>query len=197
MKSKWSIFILFSLIIIPLFSGESLKMELKPANARISGMMMIHGGYLKIGNISGFSSGVGGKMTYNLTPFFRIGTEGHSSSSTYDDAGSYFSLGWGGATFELMVRRGIFQFAGGVTVGGGSISHLQYISGTNSDTLPDQVLFQSYAVFLFTPTLSFEFFIKEHMAVVLKSDYLMGLPGKIADGMTTGPKLYLGIMFQK
>ncbi len=173
-----------------------------------SGGMFLNGGYTNVdsdvvpsGTISGFTFGLGGKLAFNFTRFFRVGLGGYTSKCIYDDNNSYYSIGWGGFSLEGIYRISFLRIALGLMIGGGSINqmHIADATGDKTNGLTGDVFFRARGTFLYTPTLSFEFFVSDSICLLLMIDFLMGLPGDIGDNADfwTGPRGFVGILFNK
>jgi hypothetical protein len=146
------------------------------------------------GEVSGFSSGLGGKLGFYLSPGFRLGAMGFSASLRYDKdvhaPSSYTSAGAGGLTAEKIWRLGAWRIGTGIMLGGGRFEHLHILSvdsGTNT------VGYDDYRSFLASPLLSAEYPLSEKITAMCMADWLFG--NAVIAGRHYGPSLRLGILF--
>ena len=146
------------------------------------------------GEISGLSTGLGGKLAFYIVPSFRIGAMGFSNSLRYDTSlhtpSSYITLGAGGITMEMVWNTEVFRIVPGLMLGGGSFEYLNIISGDSEEKI---VNYDKYPSFLFVPSLSLEIPISNKISTVLMADWIFG--NSVISGNNYGPTLRLGILF--
>jgi len=171
-----------------------------------SGGAQLHMGYGFInsdyGQITGLLLGIGGRIHFNIGKYFRVGSGGAVTKFNYKSEAmkgtenyekSYFQIGYGGITAEFKYRFKKFQFAVGFLVGGGSVTNMHFIRD-NGDGMEISD-FTEQPAFIITPTLIFEFFIKESLSLSIQIDYLFS--NKLLNDFQLGPRIYIGIFFNK
>jgi len=195
------------IVIVVLLFGSSCMLFGKTKKSYIySGGAQIHIGYgfvkSNYGLLQGVPLGIGGRMHFNLGKYFRIGSGGAVTSFTYKNSLSatseyyeknYLEIGYGGLTAEFMYRIGDFKVALGVLLGGGAIKNLHILTDNGDGTI-DSVLTE-YAAFIVMPTLIFEYFVTDSISLHIQVDYLMS--NKILSDFQLGPRIYLGVLFNK
>lgn len=163
------------------------------------GGMFVHGGYisnLRIDqSVSGPVSGIGGKLAFFISPYFRIGTEGYASTYNYSDATGFYKLGWGGLLAEYMLGNGKAIPVLGLTIGGGKIKDLYILEGKDGDRLPDNAIYQVYTVAIVAPYVSIEYALKENIRLTAKVDYVTSITRDAVAHFAEGPRFYLGVLF--
>lgn len=199
-----------------------------------SGGMMLHGGYLfaddptkvfsntGLGNMeyvkglpkSGLCYGLGGSLRCHLINHVHLGAEGFVSTMPLMHTGSNVRTAWGGVLCDIYGNWGKFRPLIGLTVGGGAMKRL-YVPdqvAVEQQTATDTTIYNSSYVktpfFCIDPYVGFEVGLGNHMAVLVRIDYM--LPFNIHNtGLSefgkevtwdnfvkpSGPRLYVGIMF--
>jgi len=173
-----------------------------------AGGMFIHGGYVQSnkftvidlqGNeieqqIKGFTFGLGGKMGIFLHRFFRLGSEGYFSTCNYGAFKNSCRIGWGGVTFDFLypVKKWI-PFAG-ITVGGGSATHLIFIEKPKNSTEVTPVAHFSNPLCIINPTIGVELLTSNRISILLKMDYILNVYKK-HNAYPQGLRLYIGLHF--
>jgi hypothetical protein len=170
-------------------------------NIKFRGGMLLHTGYLKNERntqaINGNCFGIGGQLSYTFNNHLRFGTEGYASSFGYKEQDGYYKLGWGGILFA-------YQFAGekvhpviGLTIGGGKVKDLFFISGDVSDDFADEVIYRKYNIMLASPAISLEYSLKDRLTLIAKLDFMLPVFSDHYKDFAYGPRLYLGILFNR
>ena len=201
-----------------------------------SGGMMLHGGYLfaddpktlfshdGLGSYSywnglrkdGICYGLGGALRCHLINHVHLGAEGFVSTMPLMDTGSNVRTAWGGVLCDIYGNWGKFRPMIGLTVGGGTMKRLFVPDSTNyapNGTIPgDSTYYNASFVktpfFCIDPYVGFEVALGNHMAVLVRIDYMLpfnihnkGL-SEVGKEVTwgnfvkpSGPRLYVGIMF--
>ena len=200
-----------------------------------SGGMMLHGGYLfaddptkvfsntGLGNLdyvkglpkSGVCYGLGGSLRCHLINHIHLGAEGFVSTMPLMHTGSNVRTAWGGVLCDIYGNWGKFRPLIGLTVGGGAMKRL-YVPDQaaieHAEATSDTTIYNSSYVktpfFCIDPYVGFEVGLGNHMAVLVRIDYMLpfnihnrGL-SEIGKEVTwenfvkpSGPRLYVGIMF--
>ena len=190
-----------------------------------SGGMMLHAGYQfgpSAGFVTpegydtylqGFCYGIGGALRVHLWSHFRVGFEGYASTTPLpkQGSGSNIRTGWGGALADAYVTFGKARFFVGGTIGGGAQRATHVFSGEQPDietwkqawevfkeygnseeSFPAQYTKRGY--FVFDPFLGMEYALTRKINMIVKFDYQICVHKK--KFLTpSGPRLYLGIMF--
>jgi hypothetical protein len=173
-----------------------------------AGGMFIHTGYVQSEKfrvvslqnneieqqIKGFTYGLGGKMSIALHRFFRVGGEGYFSSCTYGEYKNSCRIGWGGAVFDLLYPVKKWSPFIGVTVGGGSATHLIFIEKQQNNIAAAPVVHFSNALCIINPAIGVEFLASNRISLLLKLDYMLNLY-KNRDTYPQGLRLYFGVHF--
>ncbi len=141
--------------------------------------------------------GIGGKLAFNFTRFFRIGFEGYSSKAKYNIYDSYIEIGWGGILFETGFKISNFRPFAGITTGGGRLSHLSITSEPNISGTYDNVLYNSYSTFIYSPYAGIEYHFRKRLSFTLKSDFLRTINNNFEGTNGAGVRIYFGILFRK
>lgn len=204
MKSIKIVFLVFfSLIILP--SAIIASENKKNAKKRIfGGGMLIQSVVVNLPDIAdelnGFMIGIGGRLHFYITPWFRLGTIGGAFDFSYRND-SYFKFGYGGVTFEANIQVGRFDIAPGILIGGGSYTVIDKIQ-KNSDgsTLIRE---SKGSTFHWAPMLSVEFAITHSLSLTLVFDFPYAAieTAKVSGGSTAthfgGPMIAFGVIFNK
>ena len=165
------------------------------------GGMMFHSGYLKTRGpspaISGACYGIGGQLTFTPRDHFRFGAEGYASYAGHNQHEGSYKLGWGGLLAGYQFNNRKLHPVLGLTLGGGKVNDLQFIDVNTGDDEIDQVIYRKYPVMLASPALSAEYALKSKLTVVMKIDYLIPLFSSHHAGFASGPRVYLGILFNR
>jgi len=162
------------------------------------GGMLYQVGWSKVltfqGEVSGISTGLGGKLAFYILPSFRVGAMGFSNNLRYDTSlhtpSSYISLGAGGITMEMVWNTETFRVVPGLMFGGGSFEYLNIISGEGDEKV---VNYDKYSSFLFSPLLSVEVPLSNKISTVFMADWIFG--NSVIAGNNYGPGLRLGVLF--
>ncbi|MBR4564814.1 MAG: hypothetical protein IKO26_10235 [Paludibacteraceae bacterium] len=201
-----------------------------------SGGMMLHGGYLfsqtpekvfsnsGLGSLDyikglpkdGFCYGLGGTLRVHLLDHIHLGAEGFVSNLPLMKTGSNVRSGWGGAMCDFYTQWGKTRPLIGLTIGGGTMKRL-YVpdqdpvkEGTDEDAITYNSSYVKTPFFLLDPYVGLEIDLTDHMALILRIDYLLPI-GKTNSSLVdtaktlkwssfmtpSGPRLYVGLMFGK
>ncbi len=163
------------------------------------GGMFLHAGFISNNNtntpVKGFTTGIGGKITFRTGKHLRLGTEGYVSNYEYPDSDGFYKIGWGGLLAEYQFLNSNFTPVLGVTIGGGKITDLYPLSGDFKDNIEDSAIYKVYGTMIVAPHISFEYKITHNINAVTKLDYVL-YPGiDYPDFVAKGPRLYIGILF--
>ena len=195
---------------------------------------MLHGGYLfsdnpktvfsntGLGSIdyvkglpkAGLCYGFGGTLRIHLINHIHLGGEGHVSHLPLMNTGSNIRTGWGGAMCDFYGNWGKTRPMIGMSIGGGAMKRLYVPDNTPvTDTVSSTIYNSSYVktpFFYLDPYIGMEIDLGNHMAILIRIDYM--LPFNIKNtGLTqvgekvtwgnfltpSGPRLYIGLMFGK
>ncbi len=159
-------------------------------SGKLIGGMYLNAGYLN--RIDDVALGIGGKLSFGLCDYFRVGMEGYGSSATYKKDGSFYSLGWGGLLGEFVYAYKKSSLIIGLTIGGGSNKQMEIVIDNNSFGTYDVVKLDKKGAFVTTPFLSYEYKISSKANLSAKIDYVMSPTGNI---FNKGFRLYLGCLF--
>lgn len=200
-----------------------------------SGGMMLHGGYMfsdspekvfsneGLGNAayvkglpkSGFSYGLGGALRVHLINHIHLGAEGFVSTMPLMNTGSNVRVGWGGVFCDYYGNWGNVRPMIGMTIGGGTMKRL-YVPEKEYEAIPaggsDSTIYNSSYVktpiFLLDPYVGLEIGLGNHMALLIRIDYMLPFQmpnngiahlGKNLNWCSfatpSGPRLYVGVMF--
>ena len=173
-----------------------------------AGGMFIHSGYVQSksftvfdlqGNeieqqIKGATFGMGGKMSIALHRFFRVGGEGYFSSCNYGAYKNSCRIGWGGATFDFIYPVKKWMPFVGVTVGGGSATHLISIEEKQNNTIAAPVVHFSNPLYIVNPAIGVEFLASNRISLLFKMDYIINIY-KTDPSYPHGVRFYIGVHF--
>lgn len=176
-----------------------------------SGGMMVHSGYVFGGEstplsqgvavseaipMSGFPIGLGGAVRFCFGDYLRIGTEGYSSTLSYNKNASYSRIGWGGLLADCAFRfKEKHLLYVGLTVGGGSCKNLTLMHDTEADwEVEENTSYRKYAFMALDPFVGYEYALTSRIHLIFKLDYLFNVSNPQPD-FCTGPRLYVGFMF--
>lgn len=175
-----------------MFLCSSLLLNAQDNNKpKLIGGMYVHSGYLS--SINDFSYGLGGKISFRLNEYFRIGGEGYGSSSEFKKDGSFYSIGWGGALGELVIyNTEKSNLLIGFTFGGAVNKQMEMIKPNNETNIYDLVFWRKESTLVVSPFLSFEYAISKKANLSLKFDYLFSPTNEI---FNTGIRVYVGCLF--
>lgn len=203
-----------------------------------SGGMMLHGGYLfaddptkvfsntGLGSLdyvkglpkSGVCYGLGGALRAHMINHIHLGAEGFVSTMPLMHTGSNVRTAWGGVLCDLYANWGRTRPMLGLTIGGGSMKRLYVpdqseVTQTNPTDSTSTIYNSSYVktpFFFIDPYVGMEFSIGDHMALLIRIDYMLpfnihnqglsevGQAVKWDNFLTpSGPRLYVGVMFGK
>lgn len=158
---------------------------------KLIGGMYLHSGYLD--NINNLSYGLGGKLTFGLNNYFRIGTEGYGSNSNFKKDGSFYSIGWGGILGEfIFYNTNKTNLMAGLTIGGGTNKQMNIDKLSDKVGMPDFVFWQEASTVIISPFISLEYSISEKANISMKFDYLISPNNKI---FNSGLRIYIGCLF--
>jgi hypothetical protein len=205
---KKTIITLF-LVLIPIFIFSQDKNEAKKWGYKgYSGGMFVHTGYVQskhftvfdfYGNaiekqIKGATFGLGGKMNIYLNRYFRVGGEGYFSTCKYGKNKSSCRIGWGGVTFDLLYPVKKWAPFLGITLGGGSATHLIFIEKQQNNIEAIPVAHFSNPLYIVNPAIGVEFFASSRISLLFKMDYIVNVY-KIVPYYPQGVRFYLGVHF--
>jgi len=175
-----------------------------------SGGMFVHFGYVqsKVFTISGLQCneieqqikgltfGLGGKMSIYLNRHFRVGGEGYFTTCQYGEYKNSCRIGWGGLTFDLLYPVKKWAPFVGITLGGGTVTHLIFTERqqNNQDITP--VIHFSNPLSIINPAVGIEFFASSRISLLFKMDYLINLY-KENPYYPQGVRFYLGVHFYR
>lgn len=179
------------IVLTLLLSSSYLLNAQDNSKAKLIGGMYVHSGYL--GNIKDLSYGLGGKLSFRLNEYFRIGGEGYGSSSEFKKDGSFYSIGWGGVLGEFIIadikKTNILI---GFTIGGAVNKQMDIIKKTDEIGMPDMVFWEKKSTMIISPFLSFEYAVSKKANLSLKFDYLISPTNDI---FNSGLRVYIGCLF--
>jgi len=188
-------------IIIILIVFQNAKPQLPDEQMKFSGGMMCHTGYIQnnrsIQKLSGICYGIGGQMTFSYRSNVRAGLEGYASNFKYRGQEGYYKLGWGGLLLGYQVSDKRLHPVVSLTLGGGKIRDLFFVEGSTSDDEIDRVIYRKYPVMLISPSISAEYSLKSKLTLVMKLDYVLPIFSLHRSDYANGPRLYLGILFNR
>ena len=170
-----------------------------------SGGMMLHTGWVSLGNItigtapsqrlSGLPLGIGGVLKLRFGDHLRVGTEGYTSSLGYGDYGSSLSIGWGGLLVDWGWQWGKLRPYVGATIGGGAVENLTLTSHPQEDVVAEENLsYRHYGVGVIVPFVGVDYPLSERMSLTFKADRITALGAANFD-FPAGVRCYLGFMF--
>lgn len=186
------------LITILLFSINSFAQQKRE---HFRGGMFPHIGFLfnqtTDTKISGFCSGIGGKLVFPVTNNLRIGTEGYVTSYNYKQNEGFYKIGWGGLLVEYEIVKKKLMPVVGLTIGGGGVNDLYPVAGDFTDNTPDIAVFKKYSSMVLAPQISLEYSITSHINLATKVDYLLYPGNSYPSYIANGPRFYLGVLFSR
>jgi len=173
-----------------------------------SGGMFVHTGYVQSGvftvfdlqgneikeQIKGATFGLGGKMGIFLNQYFRVGAEGYFTSCRYGVKKNSCRIGWGGVTFDALYPVKKWAPFLGITVGGGSSTHVIFIEKTLNNKKATAVIHYKYPLCIINPVIGVEFFASKRISILFKMDYMINVYKK-TNFYPQGLRFYLGIHF--
>lgn len=173
----------------------------KPEQKLFKGGMMLHTSYLQTADIerevSGIGYGLGGQMTFYLSPRFRLGAEGFTSTKNRPNDLGFYKMSWGGVTFNYELGKGKTRVVPGVVAGGGKIRDLFMITGSSADHLPDEIVYLVFSDFLLYPSLAVEFSLKAKLTPLVRVDWVMPIFSDNPNDFAYGPRFYVGMFFNR
>ena len=172
---------------------------------------------------SGFCYGLGGALRAHLINHIHLGAEGFVSTMPLMKTGSNVRTGWGGVLCDFYGNWGKVRPMIGLTVGGGAMKRL-YVpqdsmvvvprgeaitpSGADSTASIYNSSYVKTPFFFIDPYLGMEINLANHMALIIRLDYMLpfnikntglaeiGKQVKWDHFLTpSGPRLYVGVMF--
>lgn len=178
--------------------------------------MMLHTGYIQsrtfglsapggepigVMQVKGGAIGIGGQVKFAFgteTDMLRIGSEGHSSTVSYNPSPSYAHTGWGGILVDYIRHtKGKVHPYIGVTVGGGGVKNHIMADGSTSDFITEpHMAMHKYAFMAIAPFIGMEINLTQKLGLVIKADWLINATDPRRD-FSSGPRLYVGIMFNR
>ncbi|MCL2435272.1 MAG: hypothetical protein FWD09_03915 [Lentimicrobiaceae bacterium] len=194
----------FTLIHLSAFSQDTIKWGYKG----YSGGMFIHTGYVQSKSfmvydlqcnaieqqIKGATFGIGGKMSIYLNRYFRVGGEGYFSTCKYGAYKNICRIGWGGLTFDVLYPVKKWAPFIGVTLGGGSATHLIFIEKPQNDQWAESVVYFRNPLYIVNPVIGVEFFTSSRISLLFKMDYMLNI-FKTDHPYPQGVRFYLGMHF--
>ena len=203
---KIIITLFFGLIHLFVFSQDTIKWGYKG----YSGGMFIHTGYVQSKSfvvfdlpcyaepieqqIKGATFGLGGKMSIYLNRYFRVGGEGYFSSCKYGAYKNSCRIGWGGLTFDLLYPVKKWAPFIGITLGGGSITHLIFIERPQNNQEAAPIVYFKNPLYVINPAIGVEFFASTRISLLFKMDYMLNIDKKDLI-YPQGVRFYLGVHF--
>jgi len=169
---------------------------------KFRGGMCIHSGYLANKRtteaVQGGCFGIGGKLSFTTGQYFRVGAEGYTSSLGYQNQDGYYKLNWGGLLMEyqLLHANKIYPVLG-ITLGGGKVEDMFFLPEDPEGIATDQIIFREYPLLICTPSLSAEYRLKSKLTLLLRLDYILPLFSEYTQDFAYGPRLYLGVLFNR
>ncbi|MDD2214984.1 MAG: hypothetical protein PHE41_00195 [Eubacteriales bacterium] len=174
--------------------------------------MMIHSGYVSSEsyslinstgdlvsrhNMHGTPFGIGGSIKIHLSDHFRLGSEGYVSTLSYDNNGSFASVGWGGILADRIWQLDKIAPFIGICIGGGSFKNLTLNSNYGDDYIVESNLsYRKYSFMAVTPFVGMEYAITDKVRLVFKADYLMNVSNFQKDFLR-GIRLFAGFSFYR
>ena len=173
-----------------------------------SGGMFIHSGYVQSGiftvfdlqgneieqQIKGATFGLGGKLSIYLNRYFRVGSEGYFSTCIYGAYKNSCRIGWGGVTFDLLYPVKKWATFVGITIGGGSATHLIFTEMLQNNNKALVVVYFTKPLCIINPAIGVEFFASERISLLFKMDYMLNIY-KIHPSYPQGVRFYIGVHF--
>ncbi len=154
--NKGKICVFFLVLFFLLVFNDDLNAQNKVYQGLIGGMFL-HQGYFEYKpdflvnqQITGRFSGIGGKIAFNFTPFFRVGSEGYSSKCVYSENKSFFEIGWGGILLETGYLFNKIRPFACTTIGGGGITQLHIGNMSQNKIVADYYTYSLFVYSLFT-----------------------------------------------
>lgn len=144
----------------------------------------------------GVPFGLGGTIRIGFGRHLRIGGEGYVTTLHQRKTKGFNTVGWGGLLADCRWTKNRWTFFVGGTVGGGSVKNLILTETSTSDFVFEDgsAAYRKYSLMCVVPFLGFEYALHKRIHLIVKTDYLYSLSDTPAD-FTTGPRLYLGILF--
>lgn len=202
-----------SLFVVNLVSAKEPRQKLYQG---FSGGMMGHVGYLfGVNNEApklydgtfcspeGGTFGLGGALRVHLWKHLRVGGEGFVSTMNSGTTnmkhvlqeGSYIRTGWGGLLLDACWRKEkVWPYIGG-SIGGGSMSSLYVLDGSQDDWQAENTAYLHKTSFLYiNPYVGIDWCMTPKVHMTFRIDWMVALNGgKVV--MPTGPRLLVGFMF--
>ena len=194
-----------TLISLTLLGNSDTKPKSKFSYNGYSGGMMLHAGYIfapgvpELGNyaVSALTTGIGGAIRINFGEHFRFGTEGYSSSANILGNGSYVHSGWGGLLVDVPFTFNKWTVFAGLTAGGGGFKGVYLLEGNAYDWNDEiRTVYRKAGYGMVAPFAGIEYSLTKVINVILKFDYMIPF-GKDSFGIPTGPRAYIGSMFNR
>jgi len=191
MKKYYHVFIVvFISIVNPVFTHKVHALHFK-------GGMLYHVRYINVQQpeyrIEKPASGLGGKLSLDILPWFRAGGMGFSSSCTYAtdiEKNNFYELGFGGITAEFCATVKKFTFSAGGCLGGGSVRYLHTI---NSISPYKTVRYNKISTMVIAPFATTEYTLTKRISLCSMLDWVFA--EALPDNYSFGPAFHLGILF--
>ena len=149
------------------------------------------------GQLKGLAWGLGGRLHFNLGKHFRVGGLGSTWHLSYQAPGlkgSYYDLGYGGLTAELVCHISSARIGLGVLAGGGAATNLHVVSQNASDRI--SAIYTHSPTIIFAPMLTCEYPLTKVISVMATLDFLMG--NHLGTNQRLGsPGLRVGMLFNR
>lgn len=146
--------------------------------------------------VEGMSTGIGGKLGFFINQYMRVGIEGYATTTRYGEFHSSYKVGWGGALVEFVYpTKHVMPFVG-ITLGGGSVSHMILLEKNNDDFDADQIVYKEQGIFVINPAIGIEYFVSRRISLIFKVDYMISGSKQRLD-FATGPRAYIGVHFYR
>ena len=191
--------LLLTALVLLINIAHSQETEVK--KKRFIGGMVVHSGYLENSrsqdNISGVCYGIGGQMAFRFGKHFRLGTEGYASNFSYKNNEGQYKLGWGGLLVGYQLGNKKWKPVLSLTLGGGKVKDMYFVSGNVSDDYTDNVRYRVYSDMLVSPSVGIEYALKSNLSLVMKADYIIPVFSDNYTNYAYGPRIYVGILFNK
>jgi hypothetical protein len=171
-----------------------------------SGGMFVHLGYVESKHftvfecpqkiiekqLKGITFGFGGKMSIYLNTYFRVGGEGYVSTCNNRKDRNSCRMSWGGVAFDVLYPVKKWAPFAGITVGGGSATHLVGDKPQNNYAANTMIFTQPLCII--NPAVGVEFFATQRISLLFKIDYILNIY-KTYPAYPQGVRFYLGIHF--
>ncbi len=169
------------------------------------GGMMVHCGYASGGQLSvagntqqaieigGMTTGIGGRLLFNINDHLRIGSEGYVSNLEYGDRRTA-SIGWGGIAADYGVQCGKLRPTVGLTLGAGGYKNICVVESAQGNDVVQPAIWNDYSLFVAVPYVGIEYTLTSKIKLYSRIDYITAPTSKHSD-FATGARLHIGFMF--